>query len=64
MHSRTYNPKTGYFYDKTKIFMANLQVSDYLRLKLFQKAAHIASPHLGLVAYKCNPKMSGFKREL
>ena len=35
---RTCNPKTGYFYDKTKIPKANLQVNYYLLLKILQKA--------------------------
>ena len=52
----TCNPKTGYFYDKRKIFKANLLVNWYLLLKILQKAIQLASLHLDQVNYKIYPK--------
>ena len=34
---RTYNPKTGYFYDKAKVSKANFQVNCYLLIKILQE---------------------------
>ena len=48
----TYNPKPGYFYDKTKISKANIRVNCYLLQKIMQKAMYLASLHLDKVKYK------------
>ena len=39
----TYNPKTGYFHEKTKISKANRRMNHYLQLKILQEAMHLAS---------------------
>ena len=37
---RTSTPKTGYFYEKTNISNANLQVNYYLLLKIREEAMY------------------------
>ena len=59
---RKCNPKTRYFYDKTKISKENLWVNYYLLLKILQKA-------LSLLSFPRNKSITNlsrkcFKREL
>ena len=57
---RTYNPKTGYSYDKTKLSKENLQVNYCLLLKILQKAMYLASLHLDQVNYIIYPQNDRF----
>ena len=43
----TRNPKTSYFCDKTKLFVANLQVKYYLLMKMMRKVMYLAFPSPG-----------------
>ena len=41
---RSYAPKTGYFYDKTKISQENLRVNHYLLLKYCRRQCTLLPP--------------------
>ena len=61
---RTCIPRTGYFYDKTKISTENLRVDYYLLLKYCTRQCTSLSLTWAKSRTKFDPKMQNFKDDL
>ena len=61
LFGRINTPATGYFYDKTKIYNANLRVEYYLLLKYCNRQCTLLSPTWAKSLTKFNTKMQDFK---